>query len=125
MFCTTAMVATTEASPITEPTDRSMPPAMMTRVMPMLITPMMDAWRRIVRMLLTLVNVSGAVMAPTIDEQQQRHDEAEVAADGARHEPLEPGLLAAAVGARAARRAAAGMFWTPAVVCSLTRRFLS
>ena len=38
-----ARVATIEARPITEPTDRSMPPAMMTSVMPMLMTPMIDA----------------------------------------------------------------------------------
>jgi hypothetical protein len=61
-----ASVATTEARPVTEPTDRSMPPEMMTRVMPMLMTPMIDAWRRIVSTLLTLVKVSGAVTAPTI-----------------------------------------------------------
>ncbi len=91
----------------------------------MLITPMIDAWRRIVRMLLTLVNVSPAVMAPTIDEQQQRDDEAEVAADGARHESLEAGLLLTA-----ARRGGLpggrlrGCSAIP-VVCSLTRRFLS
>ena len=51
---------------MTDPTDRSIPPAMMTSVMPMLMTPMIEAWRRIVRRLLTLVNVSPAVTAPTI-----------------------------------------------------------
>ncbi len=32
---------------MTEPTDRSIPPAMITSVIPMLITPMMEACRRI------------------------------------------------------------------------------
>ena len=81
---------------MTDPTDRSMPPAMMTRVMPMLITPMIDAWRRIVRMLLTLVKRVACGDGADDHEQQQRDDEAEVAADGARHESLEPGLLLAA-----------------------------
>ena len=38
---------------MTEPTERSMPPAVMTKVMPMLITPMIDAKRMIVRKLST------------------------------------------------------------------------
>ena len=41
--CTADSVATTVARPITEPTERSMPPAVMTKVMPMLMTPMTDA----------------------------------------------------------------------------------
>ena len=35
--------ATTLARPMTEPTERSMPPAVMTKVMPMLMTPMIEA----------------------------------------------------------------------------------
>jgi hypothetical protein len=49
--CTAARLATTVARPITEPTDRSMPPAVITNVTPMLITPMMEARRRMVRTL--------------------------------------------------------------------------
>jgi hypothetical protein len=40
--CTAEMVATMEERPISEPTDRSMPPAMITNVMPTLITPRTD-----------------------------------------------------------------------------------
>ena len=36
-------VAAMVARPITEPTERSMPPAVMTKVMPRLMTPMTDA----------------------------------------------------------------------------------
>ena len=32
--------------PITEPTDRSMPPSRMTRVMPVATRPVIDTWRR-------------------------------------------------------------------------------
>src|SRR3546814_14477609 len=55
---------------MTEPTDRSMPPAMLTSVMPIEMTPTIDAARRIVRMLLTLRKVSGAVTAPTITRRR-------------------------------------------------------
>ena len=41
--CTAARLATTEVSPTTEPTERSMPPPMITKVMPMLTTPTIDA----------------------------------------------------------------------------------
>ena len=49
-----SVVAQTEASATIAPTDRSIPPPVMTKVMPMLTTPMTDASRRIVSMLSTL-----------------------------------------------------------------------
>ena len=112
----TAMVATTEARPITEPTDRSMPPAMMTSVMPMLI----DADdRRLAKDREDVADAGegvGGGDGAHDDEQQQRDDEAEVAADGAGHEPLEPGLLRRGCRGRAVRRAAGGCSAAPAVV---------
>ncbi len=63
--CTLASVATTVVSPITDPTERSMPPAVITNVMPMLMTPMIEAKRMMVRKLLTLVKRSPALIAPT------------------------------------------------------------
>jgi hypothetical protein len=48
------------------PTDRSMPPPVMTKVMPMLTTPMTDARRRIVSMLSMLAKRSPAVATPTM-----------------------------------------------------------
>ncbi len=63
--CTTVRVATTDASPRTEPTDRSMPPAMMTNVMPIESTPMTDACRTIVKNVFTVRKLSPAVIAPT------------------------------------------------------------
>ncbi len=59
------------ARPITEPTERSMPPAVMTKVMPMLMTPMIEAKRMIVRMFSTFMNRSPAVIAPTTIEEEQ------------------------------------------------------
>ena len=59
------MVAHTEASPTTAPTDRSMPPAVMTKVMPMETTPITEASRRMVSTLSVLANRSPAVMMPT------------------------------------------------------------
>ena len=47
------------------PTDRSMPPPPMTKVIPTLTTPMTEASRRIVIMLSTLAKRSPAVMTPT------------------------------------------------------------
>ena len=47
------------------PTDRSMPPPPMTKVIPTLTTPMTEARRRIVIMLSTLAKRSPAVMTPT------------------------------------------------------------
>ena len=41
--CTAASEPTIVARPMTEPTERSMPPAVITKVMPMLMTPMIEA----------------------------------------------------------------------------------
>lgn len=46
MVCVARVDAHTDARPMTEPTDRSMPPPVMTNVIPMLITPTTDASRR-------------------------------------------------------------------------------
>ena len=58
------VVAQTEQSARIAPTDRSMPPPVMTNVIPMLTTPMVEAKRRIVRVLSMLANRSPAVMTP-------------------------------------------------------------
>ena len=60
------VVAQTEASATIAPTDRSIPPPVMTKVMPMLTTPMTEARRRIVSMLSTLRKRSPAVTPPTM-----------------------------------------------------------
>ena len=49
----------------TEPTDRSMPPVRITKVTPMLNTPVIEAYRTILSRFSTFVNRSPAVMAPT------------------------------------------------------------
>ena len=54
----------TEASATMAPTERSMPPPVITNVMPMLTTPMTEASRRIVRRLAVLANWSPAVATP-------------------------------------------------------------
>ena len=77
--CTPASVATTDARPMTDPTERSIPPAVMTKVMPMLTTPMIEAKRKIVRRFSKFENRSPAVIAPASDHQQQGDHEAEVA----------------------------------------------
>ena len=59
------VVAQTDANPTTAPTDRSMPPAVMTNVMPMDTTPMTDARRRMVSTFSVLANRSPAVIMPT------------------------------------------------------------
>ena len=56
-----SVVAQTELRAAIAPTDRSMPPPVMTNVMPMLTTPMADASLRIVRKLSTSANLSPAV----------------------------------------------------------------
>ena len=65
MVCVAIVDAHTEASPSTEPTDRSMPPPVMTNVMPIDSTPSTEARRRIVRRLSSVANRSPAVMIPT------------------------------------------------------------
>ena len=56
------MVHHTEASAAIAPTDRSMPPPMITNVIPMLTTPITDASRRMVSALSMLANCSPAVI---------------------------------------------------------------
>ncbi len=80
------VVAHTERQGHLAPTDRSMPPPLMTNVMPTLTTPMTEASRRMVSALSTLANRSPAVITPDDAEQQQGDDQAEVAPDRARHE---------------------------------------
>ena len=80
IVCVASVLAHTEARPSTEPTDRSMPPPVMTKVIPMLSTPITAASRRIVRMLLTLTNRSPAVMTPTTQSATSAMMRPEVAA---------------------------------------------
>ena len=122
----TASVATTEARPMTEPTDRSMPPAVMTRVMP--IADDADD-RRLAQDREGVADAREGVGCrdrADDDEQQQGDDETEVAADRSGHEAPEAGLRGRVRGACGRRRLAGGGDacgrW---VVCSLTRRFLS
>ena len=58
--------AQTDERATSAPTDRSMPPPMITKVMPTLTTPITDASRRIVRTLSTEANRSPAVATPTM-----------------------------------------------------------
>ena len=55
----------TEASATIAPTDRSMPPPVITKVMPIETTPITEASRRMVSTLSTLANCSPAVAMPT------------------------------------------------------------
>src|SRR4051794_21194 len=61
-----SVVAQTEDSATIAPTDRSMPPPMITKVMPMLTTPITEASRRMVSTLSKSANRSPAVMTPTM-----------------------------------------------------------
>lgn len=58
------VVAHTEASATIAPTDRSMPPETMTKVMPTVTTPMTEAWVRTSWRLRVSRNWSGLVMPP-------------------------------------------------------------
>ncbi len=58
------MVAHTEARATIAPTDRSMPPEMITKVMPTVTTPMTDAWVSTSWRLRVSRNSSGLVMPP-------------------------------------------------------------
>ena len=98
------VVAHTLARATIAPTDRSMPPPPMTKVMPTLTTPMTDAKRRIVMTLSTLPKRSPAVRGAGDAEDEQRDDEAEVASGRA-------GEQAAAAGS------ACGASAVPAVCC--------
>ena len=77
------VVHQTDDSATIAPTERSMPPPMITNVMPMLTTPIVAASLRIVRVLAVDANRSPAVITPDEAQQQQRDDEAEVAAHAA------------------------------------------
>ena len=61
-----SVVAHTDASATIAPTDRSMPPPVITNVMPTLTTPITEASRRIVSTLSMLANRSPAVTTPTM-----------------------------------------------------------
>ena len=65
-----------------------MPPAVMTKVMPMLITPMIEAKRMIVRKLLDVHEAVARGDGADDDEQHERDDEAEVATGGAAQHSL-------------------------------------
>ena len=65
IVCVAKVVAQTEERATIAPTDRSMPPPMITNVMPMLTTPTIEASRRIVTIVSTLAKRSPAVMTPT------------------------------------------------------------
>ncbi len=60
------VVAHTEARATIAPTDRSMPPEMMTKVMPTVTTPTTEAWVRTSCRLRVSRNSSGLVMPPTM-----------------------------------------------------------
>ncbi len=96
---------------------------MMTSVIPMLMTPMIDAWRRIVSDVAEAREGVGGGDRADDDDEQQGDDEAEVASDGAGEESLEAGLTGICVAAamRRCERLRQRFRW----VCSLTRRFLS
>ena len=66
MVWVATVVAHTDARATFAPTDRSMPPPMMTKVMPMLTTPMTEPRRRMVRVLSTLAKRSPPVTTPTM-----------------------------------------------------------
>ena len=95
-----SVVAQTEASATIAPTDRSMPPPMITKVMPTVTTPMTEASRRMVRTLSTLAKRSPAVATPDDAQDDERDDQAEVAADRTRaaRAPTGAALPARAVG---------------------------
>ena len=80
------MVAHTDDSATIAPTDRSMPPPVITNVMPTETTPITAASRRIVSALSMLANCSPAVATPTRQRIDQRDDEPEVAADRGAHQ---------------------------------------
>ena len=63
--CVASVVAQTEDSATIAPTDRSMPPPVITNVIPIDTTPMTDASRRMVSALSMLANSSPAVATPT------------------------------------------------------------
>ncbi len=103
-------------SPMTDPTERSMPPAVMTKVMPIAMTPRIDPKRMIVTKLSKFMNVLAGGDPADDDDQQQGDDEAEVAPRGSAQEPAEDVRLG---------RPSVGRAVGEVEVCSLTRPFLS
>ncbi len=75
------VVAQTDASATIAPTDRSMPPPVMTKVMPTATTPRTAARRRIVTMLSVLANRSPLVATADDAQHDQCDDQSEVAGD--------------------------------------------
>lgn len=119
-ICTLVRLATTVVRPITDPTDRSIPPAVMTKVTPMLTTPMIDAYRRIVSMFSRFRKRSPLVIAPTTRSRAS-------AMTSPRLRPAEPRRKACAGLARTGRpcSVARGFGSATFVFCSLTRHFPS
>ena len=119
MVCVASVEAHTEDSPMTEPTDRSMPPPVMTKVIPMLITPTIEASRRMVSRLSMLANRSPAVMTPKMHSASK-------AITRPRFRPVAPlstpPRFVSALATRSTRAdsSAAGTVRS----CSLTRHFL-
>ena len=71
MVCVARVVAHTLARATWAPTDRSMPPPPMTKVIPTLTTPMTEASRRMVIALSTLAKLSPAVATPTMQSSRR------------------------------------------------------
>ncbi len=118
------------------PTERSMPPPVMTKVIPIATTPMTEARRRIVSALATLPNRSPAVTSADDESSDEREDEADVPAGGVGQHPGQAERAARWRPGRGARRLPAvgaavplvtGRVVDPAVPdvgCSLTRLLL-
>ena len=75
------VVAQTEDRATIAPTDRSMPPPVITNVIPIETTPITEASRRMVSALSMLANCSPAVHDPDEAEHDERDDQAQVAPD--------------------------------------------
>src|SRR6478609_722378 len=119
-----SVVAHTDASPTTDPTDRSMPPVVMTNVMPMARTPRIDPRLRMVMRLLTLANRSPPVTKPTTHRSSRATTSPTLRpAAPDRNPPLRRSL--AAFSTRADSSASGFFVGTDAdTLCSLTRHFL-
>ena len=92
-----SVVAQTDDSATSAPTERSMPPPMITKVMPMLTTPMTEASRRIVSTLSMSANRSPAVMTPTMHRIARAMTRPRLRPTGpARKPPPDPPLAGAA-----------------------------
>ena len=132
MACVAKVVAHTDASARIAPTDRSMPPPVITNVMPMLTTPMVGSepedGQRVVE---TGEAVTGGGDADDADHEQRDH-QAEVATEGPAHQSAacrvgrrRLHVDVSAEGRRCSRRRRVGVLLAPwLVLCSLMRRFL-